>query len=180
MLGFLTSLFFRPPSSLAHRWRFALLLALFAGISRAAPPVYEYQLKTAYIFHLAELTEWPETSAHIICISGKTNLREHLPALQGQAIGGQQVHINIAPEHLEECNILFVGYESKGLAELVEIANAYHILLVSDQPNFAQQGGMIEIALRDDKLKLIVNLPAVKNAGLKLSSKLLRIAEIQE
>jgi hypothetical protein len=39
---------------------------------------------------------------------------------------------------------------------------------------------MIEFTLRDNKLRLVVNLVSVKLAGLKLSSKLLRMAEILE
>jgi hypothetical protein len=63
---------------------------------------------------------------------------------------------------------------------LLQQAKTQHILLVSDAENFAAQGGMIQFSLRDNKLKLVVNLNSVKQANLKLSSKLLRMAEILE
>jgi len=59
-----------------------------------------------------------------------------------------------------------------------EYARIRHVLLVSDVEDFARRGGMVQFTLRDNKLKLVVNLPAVRDAGLKLSSKLLRMAEI--
>jgi hypothetical protein len=52
--------------------------------------------------------------------------------------------------------------------------------LVGDVENFANHGGMVQFTLRDNRLKLVVNLAAVKSAELKLSSKLLRMAEIIE
>ena len=51
-------------------------------------------------------------------------------------------------------------------------------LRVSDQPGFAQQGGMVELKRRGARMGLVVNLGALKSAGLRASSKLLQLSEV--
>ena len=55
---------------------------------------------------------------------------------------------------------------------------AQHILTVSDTETFIQDGGMIRFITDANKIRFQVNLTATKDAGLTLSSKLLRLAEI--
>lgn len=141
----------------------------------------EYQLKTAYLFHFAELAEWPESASVTICLQGNSPMRAYLPVLNGQQIDNKAVSVKLGmPIAMEECQILFFS-ELNALSQTVLAqARKHHVLLVSDAEEFAQKGGMIQFTLRDNKLKLVVNLTSVKLAGLKLSSKLLRMAEILE
>ncbi|MCQ8104086.1 YfiR family protein [Methylomonas sp. SURF-2] len=141
----------------------------------------EYQLKTAYLFHFAELAEWPEATHVVICLQGNHPIRSYLPVLNGQHINNKAVLVKFdIPIAIAECQILFFSDLDALSNTVLEQAQKFHVLLVSDVENFAQTGGMIQFTLRDNKLKLVVNLSAVKLAGLKLSSKLLRMAEILE
>ena len=141
----------------------------------------EYQLKTAYLFHFSELTEWPVPSSVSICLHGNSPIRTYLPILNGQQINNAQVRIKIDnPIVVSECQIIFLSDLNALSATVLEQAQKNHVLLISDAPGFAAKGGMIEFTLRDNKLILVVNLVSVKQAGLKLSSKLLRMAEILE
>lgn len=141
----------------------------------------EYQLKTAYLFHFAELAEWPQSTHVTICLQGNNPIRAYLPILNGQQIDNKAVRVKLGtPIAIEECQIIFFS-DLNALSEpVLEQARKYHVLLVSDAEEFAHKGGMIQFTLRDNKLKLVVNLTSVKLAGLKLSSKLLRMAEILE
>ena len=142
----------------------------------------EYQLKTAYLFHFAELTEWPSASSVLtICTEGDTPLNAYLPLLEGKRVHDRTVHVMPGDSPpIDQCQILFIS-ESVPLSNTVlESAASRHVLLVSDANDFAKNGGMIQFALRNNRLKLVVNLSSVKQAGLKLSSKLLRMAEILE
>lgn len=141
----------------------------------------EYQLKTAYLFHFAELAEWPTDGPVTICLQGDSSIRHYLPILSGQRINGQTVNVRLdIPFAVAECRILFFSDLRALSRPVLEQAFKYHVLLVSDAEGFAEQGGMIQFMLRDNKLKLIVNLTSVRQASLKLSSKLLRMAEILE
>lgn len=141
----------------------------------------EYQLKTAYLFHFAELAQWPNSQQMTICLQGESPLRAYLSVLEGREIDNKIVHILLDPTFaIEQCRILFLSNLDRiSLAMLVQ-AKGHPILLVSDVEQFASLGGMIQFTLRDNKLKLIVNLAAVRAANLRLSSKLLRMAEIIE
>lgn len=141
----------------------------------------EFQLKTVYLFHFAELAEWPSSLPLTICLQGSSPIRNYLPELEGQLIDGQPVHIRLDQQlDLNGCRILFLSNIDALTPGLKERAKTQHVLLVSDVEGFAEKGGMVQFALRDNRLKLVINLSAVKQAGLKFSSKLLRMSEILE
>lgn len=141
----------------------------------------EYQLKTVYLFHFAELTEWPELMPTTICLEGDSPLRAYLPALEGQKVNNMELRVILDHQQsIDNCRILILSDLSALTTSLLKQAESRHILLVSDAENFAAKGGMIQFTMRDNKLKLVVNLSSVKQAELKLSSKLLRMAEILE
>jgi len=52
------------------------------------------------------------------------------------------------------------------------------VLTVSDGERLAEQGAMINLRLRGQKVGFDINLAAVDGAGLKLSSQLLKLARI--
>jgi hypothetical protein len=54
------------------------------------------------------------------------------------------------------------------------------ILTVSDSKTFMNDGGMIRFLTENNKIRLVINLDEVKEAGLDISSKLLRLAEIYD
>lgn len=141
----------------------------------------EYQLKTVYLFHFAELAQWPQDGDIAICLLGASPLSPYLPALEGRQIASHVVHVKAYESAgREPCQIVFLSDNQLMTPALTEQAKAEHILLVGDGEDFAHNGGMLQFTLRDNKLKLLINLSVVKAAGLKLSSKLLRMAEILE
>lgn len=141
----------------------------------------EYQLKTAYLFHFAELAQWPDSTKMTICLQGESPLRGYLPVLEGREIDNKIVHILLDPgSAIEQCQMLFFSDLNAPARATLAQAKSHPILLVSDVEQFASKGGMIQFTQRDNKLKLIVNLAVVRAANLRLSSKLLRMAEILE
>ena len=50
------------------------------------------------------------------------------------------------------------------------------ILTVSDQADFAADGGAIELLSENNRIRFDVNLQTVRDSGLKMSSKLLQLA----
>lgn len=152
-----------------------------AGFAEGDAFQREYQLKTAYLLHFAELAEWPVSLPINICLQGSSPLRDYLPALDGQLINGLTIHIQSEVQtDFGDCRILFLSNSEELTHSLRELAKTRHILLVSDADNFIEQGGMVQFTLRNNKLKFLINLPETKLANIKLSSKLLRMAEILE
>lgn len=156
-------------------------LSTMAGFAEGGIISREFQLKTAYLFHFAELAEWPSSLQMTICLQGASPIRNYLPELDGQLIDGQPVHIRLDHQtDVNGCRILFLSNLDALTPDLKERAKTQHVLLVSDVEGFAVKGGMVQFTLRDNRLKLVLNLSAVKQAGLKFSSKLLRMSEILE
>jgi hypothetical protein len=52
------------------------------------------------------------------------------------------------------------------------------VLTVSDIERFAERGGMIALRIVDRKVHFDINVHTVEQAGLKLSSQLLRLAKV--
>ncbi|MDD1621665.1 MAG: YfiR family protein [Methylococcaceae bacterium] len=156
-------------------------LSAMAGFAEGEIINREFQLKTVYLFHFSELTEWPSSLPLNICLQGSSPIRNHLPELEGQLIDGQPIHIRLDQQpDFSGCRILFLSNIEALTPLLKERAKHQHVLLVSDAEGFAEKGGMVQFALRDNRLNLVINLSAVKQAGLKFSSKLLRMSEILE
>lgn len=143
----------------------------------------EFSLKTAYVFHFAELVEWPasKTMAINICLKSSNPLSRYVGVLEGRVIGEALIHVvSDYPKNLEGCQMLLVTTIDELTDSLQDLARQKQILLLGDQVSFAAHGGMLEFTRRDEKLNLVVNIKAVRQAGLKISSKLLRMAQIQE
>jgi hypothetical protein len=61
---------------------------------------------------------------------------------------------------------------------IVNTLKGKSILTIGDQPWFLEQDGMIRFVNSDNKIRFQINVDAVKEAGLEVSSKLLRLADI--
>ena len=76
------------------------------------------------------------------------------------------------------CHILFISDKENDNVKDILGSLDKNVLTVSDMDGFARKGGMIRFVTSNNKIKLQVNLRAVKTADLNISSKLLRLAEI--
>jgi len=51
-------------------------------------------------------------------------------------------------------------------------------MTVGEVEDFARDGGVINFVLRENKVRFEINVSAAERAGLKISSKLLKLADI--
>ncbi len=82
---------------------------------------------------------------------------------------------------LEKCHIVYIGRSEQGRfkAVLTKLARL-PILTVGDIADFAQEGGMIGLVEAEQRIRFNINLAAARQANLKLSSQLLKLATIVE
>lgn len=146
-----------------------------------------YQLKAAFIFHFAQLVDWPavalgaENSPLILCTVGEDSLGGILEAtVEGKQIGTRP----LAVRHLQGketptgCHILYiVGQDKKRVAPVLASLKNAPILTVGETDDFVQQGGMIGFCLQDNKIRFDINLNGAQHANLKISSRLLLLAK---
>jgi hypothetical protein len=145
----------------------------------------EYEVKAAYLYNFGRFVEWPDKAASSggdsfsICVLGEDPFGRILGALAGQTIGGKQVVAKRISKPLDasNCRIVFISLsEEKQLNDTLMTLGKAGVLTVSDMPQFSQRGGMIQFVLEGNKVRFEINLTAAENAGLMLSSELLKVA----
>lgn len=146
----------------------------------------EYQVKAAYLYNFIRFVEWPAAPAAIksgplaICVLGKDPFGPVLDSiLSGEAIGGSSLVAKriSKPEDALACRVVFVGAsEESHLKDILTVLDKASVLTVSDIPKFSERGGMIEFVLDGDKVRFEVNVSNARDAGLTVSSDLLRVA----
>lgn len=78
---------------------------------------------------------------------------------------------------LEGCHVAFISSTEQGrIRGLLVTLGRLPILTVGDSADFAQAGGIIGLTEADQRIAFTINLAASRQAGLKLSSQLLKLA----
>ena len=170
---------------------FALLLSLhlLGGGRRSGAQTAneEYRVKAAFIFHFAQLVDWPssgQTGAEnslLLCTLGEDPFQGTLEGtVAGKAIGNRVIRIPHLgePQDMQACQILFLGRaQSKHIPTLVADLHNAPILTVGETAGFLDAGGMICFLLEENKVRFDINLDAAESAKLKIGSRLLILAE---
>lgn len=191
-----------PPASLGPRWASArrevawtaaaLLACLSWGSPARAVPTsgltHEYDLKAAFLFNFAHFVEWPQrvfanaSTPITIGILGDDPFGGSLDEIVAHETVGQRklvVRRYRTVDQVEDCHILFISpSETKRLDLVLGRLGHRSVLTVGDTGDFASRSGMIGFQVVQRRLRLRINLAAANAAGLTISSKLLRQAEI--
>ncbi len=146
--------------------------------------------KANFIINLIKHVEWPASAGTdkdgsvVINVVGETSLYPELQKLaDSKSAKGQKIVIRNVSEPLTDCQILFISTsETSGLAKVLKKVKNYPILTISDAEYFGNYGVMINFIKEKDKgkskVKFEVNQLSVSDAGIKISSKLLKQAKI--
>ncbi|HZI34074.1 MAG TPA: YfiR family protein [Candidatus Binatia bacterium] len=169
-----------------------LVLLIF---DKFVPPAHaeiskEYQVKAVFLFNFTQFIEWPTnafpgTNAPLtIGVLGADPFGKFLDAtVRGETVNGHPIVVKRFRRawDVKECQILFVSRsEEQRVKAILASLKDENVLTVSDIEGFAQSGGIIRFVTEDGKIHFRVNLEAAKDAGLMVSAKLLRLAEIVE
>jgi len=164
-----------------------LMLADDAHSTRAQSQSAEYHVKAAFLFHFAQLVEWPagtlgnDINPVTLCTIGEDPFRGDLEAtLAGKTVGTRTLivrHLKSA-EEFQGCHVLFVSsHDAARLGPLLQELKNGPILTVGESDGFVEQGGMIGFCLVDNKVRFEINVEAAERAKLKISSRLLLLAK---
>lgn len=164
----------------------AVALLAIPSVAVPAQEADEQLLKVAFIYNFAKFTTWPDTvfadssAPVVLCVVGKHELGDAFETVQGKAVGRRTVAVKYLSSYRskDQCHVVFVADSEKSkLAKIVTTGKETHALTVSDMEGFAEGGGIIRMVRgSDDKIRFEINAGAAEEAGLKLSSKLLKLA----
>ena len=147
----------------------------------------EYYVKAAFIYNFAKFIEWPEasfatpTAPLTLCILGKDPFGSTIETIQGKNVRAHDLNIEYIDDlrSIKNCHILFICSSEKGnLKEILSKIKGLPILSVSDMDGFSNQGGMIHFFRIGNSIRFKINADAAKRAHIKISSQLLKLAEI--
>ncbi|PTL81137.1 DUF4154 domain-containing protein [Vitiosangium sp. GDMCC 1.1324] len=165
----------------------ATLLAVGAP-SRAPASELEYQVKAEFMERFTRFIDWPEVSfpapdaPFVFCIVGEASFGDYLErmAAERKAKGRPIVVRRMAfPSSPEGCHLLFIAQsEQKRLEEILSHVVGKPILTVGDTSGFASAGVMINFFVERGFVRFEINMSAAREAGLKFSSKLLKLGRI--
>jgi len=173
------------------RLRISVLLAVFCftqGVPLCAQQTKaaEYAVKATYLYNFSRFVQWPaDTSAakgesFPICIYGEDPFGTVLDTiLSGESIKGRPVVLKrvLKLQDALECRVLYISSsEDSRLKEILAGLDKTGVLTVSDIPQFSQRGGIIQFVIVANKVRFEVNLSSAQDAGLTLSSDLLKVA----
>jgi hypothetical protein len=153
-----------------------------------APTQREYQVKAVFLFNFTRFVDWPAAAFAdaqqpiVICILGDDPFGSYLDdTVRGEKVDNRSLVVRRL-QHVDDfdaCQILFVsGSEAGRVEEVVALLKGRSILTVSDADAFGKRGGMVRFVAENNRIRLRVNVAAARAAGLTISSKLLRVAEI--
>ena len=145
----------------------------------------EYEIKAAFIFNFAKFIEWPETqftdakAPLVLGILGSGPIGAALESLENKIVRGRQLAIQqvAAPENLSQFHMLYICRSEKpDLNRIIEHLGSQPILTISDIQDFVKTGGHINLVIRQNKIRFIINSVAAKKVNLKISSRLLKLS----
>jgi hypothetical protein len=171
-------------------WGWLAILSLARTLAAPAPPSREYETKAVLLLNLARFVEWPDSafkasdSPLVIGILGQDPFGSTLDeAVAGEQVNGRKIVIERLPRGgvIRPCHLLFVCNNERPRVERTLAAlKGQPVLTVSELEGFATSlGGMIRIYTNaQNKVRLQVDLQAARAEKLRVSSKLLQVAEV--
>ena len=169
-------------------------MIMTTGPARATEEIpREYRVKAAFVQRFLDFVTWTAEGADhdgpvLVCVIGDSPMRAALGDLAGEPGMGRELQMGTAEELTKEgCGVFFIAATVDGVPradhpdwqDLRELS-ATGVLTIGEDPGFHLAGGVINFFAQGDRLRFSVSERAAKRAGLKIGSKLMRLALIVE
>lgn len=173
-------------------WRragMAALLALAAALPGAAAAqeeaaALERRVKGALLYRFISYVEWPAAAFAgpdaplVIGVIGNDTLASELQAFTaGRTAEKRSISVRRlrATDPLKDVHLLFIGRAESGQLERIARGRT-PTLIVTEWPGALQEGSVINFVLVNDQVRFDISLEAARQRGLKLSSRMLSVA----
>ena len=181
----------RRPRTLTRLLAALAATCLLEGGARAADEVRpsEYEVKAAFLFHFARLTEWPppalpEGRPFVVAVLGRDPFGPALDrVLEKQSAHGRPLEIHRAGS-LEElpggAHIVFIGAAHRTeVARILRRLAGRPVLTVGERDGFCEAGGVVNfLVTAEGRVRFEINLRTAEASGLRMSSQVLKLARI--
>ena len=144
----------------------------------------EHQIKSAFIYNFAKFVYWPDESNDstlTLYVIGEASFYAALDTIEGKIIRGKTLQIKHIKSlrNIKDCDMLFItSAEKDNLENLINPIRGSSILTIGDTKGFAERGVMINLYIEEERVRFEINVEAASQAGLEISSQLLKLAKI--
>ena len=162
-----------------------LTILAWAGTNEVSE--LEHQVKATYLYKFANYVEWPANTfpnADAPVIVGVLNADEIATTLsnlkQVRAAGNRVVEVKILKpgESLNDIQILFIGrQEGVKLKKMLDGIQSQPVLIVTELAGALGMGSTINFVHIDDRIRFEVSVLQTERSGLKISARLLSVAQ---
>jgi hypothetical protein len=166
----------------------ALGFTVFLRGAGGAEAPTEYQVKAVFVYNFSRFVEWPPQTftspdePFVIGVLGSDPFGARLD----EAVHGEQIdqhplvvrHFRNLAE-IGDCRILYIDRsEGAQLPKVLAALDHRSTLTVADLDGSSEHGVMIQFTTENKRIRLRINVESARAAGLTISSKLLRSADI--
>ena len=143
-------------------------------------------IRAAMVYNFCKFVEWPHEKTHENLVLGVISDGFEVPdfsSIDGKSVQAQQLEVRTVSSRkdLAECHLLFIAEgQNMPLQDAFAESRNESILTISEIDDFCTQGGIIQMVPRRGKMRFFINRKAADDAGLTLSSQLLKRARIVE
>ncbi|MBN2025030.1 MAG: YfiR family protein [Pirellulales bacterium] len=180
----------------ALAWTAAILTASsFSAETNAQSPdeqgfiSREHKIKAAYLYNIARYVQWPDRAFEhaeapfVIGVLGVDPINADLERIaQTKTVDNRAIHLARfeQPGDVRPCHILFLSptISPEDQRAVMRRLAGSHVLFVGQTSEFLDHGGVIDFVIQENKVRLIVALKAAERESLKISSKLLQVAQV--
>ncbi len=164
-----------------------LLLLFFLGICRSLwAQLPEDQIKSAFVEKFTHFIEWPDDTIQnqpfVIFVFPDSPLLPFLSSLFKQhRVKSKSVHLLVTDNLnlLDSAHIVLIHQKQQHLMPLIltHIKNK-PVLTIGDYPDFLEDGGILLLYKEEETLRFAINVTALSQTGLSVSSQLLKLAKL--
>ena len=170
---------------------FLITSLFFSTESLARDRNIEYKIKAGYLYNFTKFVTWPgdDLATFNICILGKDPFGSIINSIETRSVEDKPIRLFRfkSISEIQQCHIVYFGKSRKkwgksdlSLKSVLTISSDNKTLSVSESKKFTKAGGMIAFFRKKGKIKLHINLQALRKSGLEVSAKLLEVAEVYE
>ena len=161
----------------------ALLVALFAVPCNAADATRNSKIKEAYLYNFLKYMEFPDSAVSgspiTIGILGDDPFGAALTPITSRTYQGKSIRIKQLAQisDADDCQMVFVCASERGnVSKILSALKGRAVITVSEIDGFVESGGVINLLVIGNRVKFEINQRAAREAGIKISSELLKLA----
>jgi hypothetical protein len=171
----------KPPEAI--RCFLCLLWLTLSPLAHAQPQAPETELKAAILVNMLLFVDWPSQASQptdrlTLCYFDPSPIAAVLDQLNGKLLKGKPLRVQpVTSTSVSGCHALYLS--PRDLTKLVDVVpnlRSNGVLLIGDSPGYLQRGVMLNLDVDDGRIVFDIDLHSAHQAGLMLSSKMLRLA----